>query len=139
MGLVAGPIIVELTPSRVRVSCEPDQSIDVAPILYLSADLPTPQVVAIGDRDVVTRPSIRVSLFSSDSGLPSSVSKLLCLTLFFRFLIATVVQKGLFRLRPPVIVRGSRSLTAIFAGYERELLIQALKDAGAKTVAFEDA
>ena len=111
---------------------------EVAPVLYLAADVSTPHVVAIGDRDVVTRPAFRVALFDSSTRLPDSLSKALCLTLFFRFLIATVSPPGLLSRKPRVIVRGVASLAPMFAGYERDLLRHALEEAGARTVDFAD-
>ena len=138
MGLSGAPVFIDLAPSRVRVSSQPDRLVEVAPVLYLASDVSTPHVLAVGDRDVVTRPAIRIQLFSTEAPPPHPISKALCLTLFFRFLIATVAPPGLFSLKPPVIVRGARSLTSLLAGYERDLLLQTLKDAGARSVVFQD-
>ena len=137
MSFAAKQLVIDLTPSRVRVSAAPDRFVEVAPVIYLASDRTTPHVIAVGDTDPVTRPAIRVQLLNLEAP-PQGVSKALCLTLFFRFLIATVAPPGLISLKPAVIVRGARSLTSLLAGYERDLLIQTLKDAGARSVVFQD-
>ncbi len=107
------------------------------PVVYLATDAPRFKVLSAGEPPQLHAASRRVELFAQDAP-PRGVSKPHCLTAFFMAGLKTVIDRHVFRVRPQVFVRGAETISRSFAGYERDLLTNALERAGAKRIRWPD-
>jgi hypothetical protein len=77
-----------------------------------------------------------VRLFEAASEPPAGVRKADCLEVFFRQALKTLFAESLFRIKPTVVVYGSRQVATAFGGFQEDILRGALLTAGARDVVF---
>lgn len=129
----AAEIIVEIGLERVTCRDGDNPPLELQPVIYLSVDSRAPKLLSVGQPPADGTPAIRVELFSPEPP-PPGISKLDCLARFFTWVLKSLLDRHLFRLRPDVSVLGAERLAGRFGGYERDLLANALERAGAKQV-----
>ena len=128
----ANPITVDITPSRVTFIDPDGPPVDLLPVLYLTPDSRRMKVASVG-APPTDGPGVPVELFSADTP-PPGISKLECLAAFFTHGLKVIVDRCMFRVKPTVHVRGHKTVSNLFGGFERDLLRLALERAGGKQV-----
>jgi hypothetical protein len=134
-------IHVDLSPERITLRAD-GQVHAYTPVLHILPSrnsgwrrvLVEPTQVALGGDPLTSQPAESVPLFSGGAALPPGLSKADCLERFFRLAFKRLVDSYVFRTKPRVELRGLASLDSALAGYQRELLIEAMTKAGAGAV-----
>ncbi len=108
----------------------PDRIRSFSPILYLTPAGTRPRVLAVGDTVVPTSQHVRVELLNPASAPPPPWTRELALSVFIRYGLGEVLQRGLF-CYPIVHLKTLTSAAEAFAGSERQVFTKACRKAGA--------
>jgi hypothetical protein len=141
-----------LPPSLVRIEVSPssvtfranDLTFSAEPIVHLQLSRGRVLDSVLGARisgvGAVRPPEAAhsVRVFDRTAAVPPGYSREQCLSLFFRYGLAHLINQHMFRVHPNVEVAGVQVLYATLGADTRELLERALRTAGAKRVAIVD-
>jgi hypothetical protein len=134
-------IQVDLSPERITLRAD-GRVHTYTPVLHilpgrnsgLRRILVGPMQVALGGDPLTSQPAQTVPLFAGGGLLPQELTKSDCLERFFRLAFKRLMDGYVFRTKPRVELRGLASLDLALAGYQRELLTEAMTKAGAGAV-----
>ncbi|MDR4459197.1 MAG: hypothetical protein MRJ67_01555 [Nitrospirales bacterium] len=110
-----------------------DKSLSLEPVVYLAVD--STRVLSFGNSTDLTEPFERINLFDGKRIQIKGVDKANALAGFLQFGFTQLAGRRAW-VRPRVIIVLGNSLSDIFGGYERVVLMQTATDAGAREVLF---
>ena len=139
MGFRSLEVTITLTPNRV-VAEGGGRRVDVSADIWLGPPAGRHRsrpLLAIGANEASARASsIQVGVFAPGD-LPPGLARGHCLGLLFREVLRGFIEQGFFRIKPHVIVRGAGSVRVCLGIKAEAILVDALRDGGAKTVTIE--
>ena len=129
-------ITVDVSPEKFVFS-DGHSTITLDTYLYLQSNSKGDHLVLAISEHVQQATCVRVDLFDPKSVVPDKVLRSSCLGEFLRFGFAKLSSRKIM-LRPTVMFRSAHTLDHITCGYQKQILSDAAKNAGAHSVHFLD-